>query len=165
MRREGVESQLQPNGTNKDVNAIRGVLTEDFSGNVIPGYAPIMFNIGFNVESEMGLYATANYNFVDKTELFDGNSPVQLRSAATGQRVLIAGTGTPTVPAVSQTISRTYRDAYSIINLALGYQKTFGDIGLRLYANVDNLSETQYSGFVRVNDNNGAYFNPSLESG
>ena len=165
VRREGVESQLQPNGTNKDVNAIRGVLTEDFSGNVIPGYAPIMFNIGFDVESEMGLYATANYNFVDKTELFDGNSPVQLRSAATGQRVLIAGTGTPTVPAVSQTISRTYRDAYSIINLALGYQKTFGDIGLRLYANVDNLSETQYSGFVRVNDNNGAYFNPSLESG
>ena len=80
-----------------------------------------------------------------------------MRSAATGQRVLIAGTGTPTVPAVSQTISRTYRDVYSIINLALGYQKTFGDIGLRLYANVDNLSETQYSGFVRVNDNNGAY--------
>ena len=162
VRREGVESQLQPNGTNKDVNTIRGVLTEDFSGNVIPGYAPIMFNIGFDVESEMGLYATVNYNFVDKTELFDGNSPVQLRSAATGQRVLIAGTGTPTVPAVSQTISRTYRDAYSVINLALGYQKTFGDIGLRLYANVDNLSDTQYSGFVRVNDNNGAYFNPSL---
>ena len=162
VRREGVESQLQPNGTYRDVNAIRGVLTEDFSGNVIPGYAPIMFNLGFDVESEMGIYATANYNFVDRTELFDGNRPVNLRSAATGQRVLVAGTGTPTVPAVGQIVSRTYRDAYSIINLALGYQKTFGNIGLRVYANVDNLSDTQYSGFVRVNDNNGNYFNPSL---
>jgi len=63
---------------------------------------------------------------------------------------------------VSQMISRTYRDAYSIINLALGYQKTFGNVGLRVYANVDNLSDTQYSGFVRVNDNNETYFNPSL---
>ncbi len=162
VRREGVESQLQANGTYRDVNAIRGVLTEDFSGNFIPGYAPVMFNLGFDVESEMGLYATANYNFVDKTELFDGNKAVTLRSALTGQRTVVAGTGTATVPAVPVTVSRTYRDAYSIINLALGYQKTFGNIGLRVYANVDNLSDTQYSGFVRVNDNNGAYFNPSL---
>lgn len=162
VRREGIESQLQANGTYREVNAIRGVLTEDFSGNVIPGYAPIMFNLGFDVESEIGLYATANYNFVDRTELFDGNKPVNLRSAVTGQKVLVAGTGTPTVPGVGQTVSRTYRDAYSIINLALGYQKTFGNVGLRVYANVDNLSDTQYSGFVRVNDNNGIYFNPSL---
>ena len=87
VRREGIESQLQANGTYRDLNAIRGVLTEDFSGNVIPGYAPIMFNLGFDVESEIGLYATANYNFVDRTELFDGNKPVNLRSAATGQRI------------------------------------------------------------------------------
>jgi len=98
VRREGIESQLQANGTYRDVNAIRGVLTEDFSGNVIPGCAPIMFNLGFDVESEIGLYATANYNFVDRTELFDGNKPVDLRSAATGQRVLVAVTGTPTIP-------------------------------------------------------------------
>ena len=162
VRVEGIESQLQANGTYRDVNAIRGVLTEDFSGNAIPGYAPIMFNLGFDVESAMGLYATANYNFVDKTELFDGNRPVTLRSAATGQRTVVAGTGTATVPAVPITVARTYRDAYSIINLALGYQKTFGNVGVRVYANVDNLSDTQYSGFVRVNDNNGAYFNPSL---
>ena len=162
VRREGVESQLQPNGTYKDVNAIRGILTEDFSGNVIPGYAPIMFNLGFDVESAMGLYATANYNFVDKTELFDGNKALTLRSAATGQRTVVAGTGTATVPAVPVTVARTYRDAYSIINLAIGYQKTIGNIGFKIYGNVDNLSDTQYSGFIRVNDNNGAYFNPSL---
>jgi len=162
VRKEGVESQLQLNGTNRDVNAIRGVLTEDFSGNVIPGYAPIMFNLGFDVESAMGLYATVNYNFVDRTELFDGNKAVTLRSAATGQRTLVAGTGTPTVPPVPQTITRTYRDAYTIINLALGYQKTIGTVGFRIYANVDNLSDTQYSGFVRVNDDQGRYFNPSL---
>ena len=162
VRKEGIESQLQPNGTYKDVNAIRGILTEDFSGNVIPGYAPIMFNLGFDVESAMGLYATVNYNFVDKTELFDGNKALTLRSAATGQRTVVAGTGTALVPAVPITVSRTYRDAYSIINLAVGYVKTFGNVGVRLYANVDNFSDTQYSGFVRVNDNNGAYFNPSL---
>jgi iron complex outermembrane recepter protein len=162
VRKEGVESQLQPNGTYKDVNAIRGILTEDFSGNVIPGYAPIMFNLGFDVESAMGLYATVNYNFVDKTELFDGNKTLTLRSAATGQRTVVAGTGTASVPAVPITVARTYRDAYSIINLAIGYQKTFNNFGLRIYGNVDNLSDTQYSGFVRVNDNNGAYFNPSL---
>lgn len=45
VRREGVESQLRPNGNNKDVNAIKRVLTEDFSGNVILRYAPIMFII------------------------------------------------------------------------------------------------------------------------
>lgn len=45
VRREGVESQLQPNGSNKGVNAIRGVLKEDFSGNAIPVYAPIKFII------------------------------------------------------------------------------------------------------------------------
>ena len=158
VRREGLESQLQPDGTYKDVNAIRGVLTEDFSGNFIPGYAPIMFNLGFDVESAMGLYATVNYNFVDRTELYDGNKALSLRSAATGQRTLL-GTAPNQVP--SQ-VTRTYRDAYSIINLALGYQKTFGLIGLRVYANVDNLSDTQYSGFVRVNDDQGRYFNPSL---
>jgi iron complex outermembrane recepter protein len=162
VKKEGLEPQLQANGKYIDVNAIRGILTEDFSGNVIPGYAPIMFNLGFDVESEMGLYATVNYNFVDKTELYDGNKALTLRSAATGQRTVVAGTGTATVPAVPITVSRTYRDAYSIINLAIGYQKTFGNFGLRLYGNLDNLSDTQYSGFVRVNDNNGAYFNPSL---
>ncbi|MDZ7897599.1 MAG: TonB-dependent receptor [Arcicella sp.] len=162
VRKEGLESQLQADGTYKDVNAIRGVLTEDFSGNAIPGYAPIMFNLGFDIESAMGLYATVNYNFVDKTELFDGNKSLALRSAATGQRTLVAGTGTATVAPVPVTVSRTYRDAYSIINLSLGYQKTFGLIGLRVYANVDNLSDTQYSGFVRVNDDQGRYFNPSL---
>jgi iron complex outermembrane recepter protein len=158
VRREGLESQLQADGTYKDVNAIRGVLTEDFSGNAIPGYAPIMFNLGVDVESEMGLYATVNYNFVDRTELFDGNKALTLRSAATGQRTLL-GTAPNQVPAQ---VTRTYRDAYSIINLSLGYQKTFGILGLRVYANVDNLSDTQYSGFVRVNDDQGRYFNPSL---
>ena len=156
------ELVLQPNGQSVPTRVVRGVLTEDFSGNNIPGYAPIMFNLGVDIESTMGLYATVNYNFVDKTELFDGNKILTLRSAATGQRTLVAGTGTATVPAVAQTVTRTYRDAYSIINLALGYQKTFGLLGLRVYANVDNLSDTQYSGFVRVNDDQGRYFNPSL---
>lgn len=158
VKKEGLESQLQADGTYKDVNAIRGVLTEDFSGNAIPGYAPIMFNLGFDVESAMGLYATVNYNFIDRTELFDGNKALTLRSALTGQRTLL-GTAPNQVP--SQ-VSRTYREAYSIINLALGYQRTFGLLGLRVYANVDNLSDTQYSGFVRVNDDQGRYFNPSL---
>jgi iron complex outermembrane recepter protein len=148
------ESQLQANGTYADVNVVKGRLTEDFSGNVIPGYAPIMFNLGFDVESAMGLYATVNYNFVDKTELYDGNKILQLRDTFTGASTLVAGS--------PSTIVKTTRDAYSIINLSLGYQKTFGILGLRIYANVDNLSDTQYSGFVRVNDDQGRYFNPSL---
>jgi iron complex outermembrane recepter protein len=156
------EQVLQPNGQVVTQDVTRSVLIEDFAGKAIPGYAPIMFNLGFDVESAMGLYATVNYNFVDKTELFDGNSALTLRSAATGQRTLVAGTGTATVPPVPVQIARTYRDAYSIINLSLGYQKTFGILGLRVYANVDNLSDTQYSGFVRVNDDQGRYFNPSL---
>ena len=161
-----VESQLQADGSYKDASVIKSLLTEDFSGKNIPGYAPIMFNLGFDVESAMGLYATVNYNFVGRTELFDGNSAINLRSSATGLRTLAAGTTTIAAQTAAgasfQQITRTYRDAYSIINLALGYQKTFGLLGLRVYANVDNLSDTQYSGFVRVNDNNGAYFNPSL---
>ncbi len=156
------ELVLQANGQYLPQRVTRGVLVENFSGNVIPGYAPIMFNLGVDIESAMGLYATVNYNFVDKTELFDGNSALTLRSAATGQRTVVAGTGTATVPAVPITVARTYRDAYSIINLAIGYQKTFGNVGFKVYGNLDNLSDTQYSGFVRVNDNNGAYFNPSL---
>ncbi len=158
VKREGVESQLQANGTYKDVNVIRGVLTEDFSGNVIPGYAPIMFNLGVDVETAMGFYATVNYNFTDRTELFDGNKALSLRSAATGQRTLV-GTAPNQVPA---TVTRTYRDAVTLINLAIGYQKTFGNIGFKVYGNVDNLSDVQYSGFVRVNDDQGRYFNPSL---
>ncbi|MCU0467975.1 MAG: TonB-dependent receptor [Arcicella sp.] len=156
------EPVLQPNGQYLPSRVVRGILKEGFSGNTIPGYAPIMFNLGVDIESTMGLYATVNYNFVDKTELYDGNSALTLRSAATGQRTLVAGTGTATVPAVAQQVTRTVRDAYSIINVAFGYQKTFGMFGLRLYANIDNLSDTQYSGFVRVNDDQGRYFNPSL---
>lgn len=149
-----------------ETNTFKGILTEDYSGKNIPGYAPIMFNLGVDIESEMGIYATMNYNFVDKTELFDGNTTLFTRSSANGLRNLPVGTTTLAALTASggqfQQISRTYRDAYSIINLALGYQKTFGNIGLRVYANVDNLSDTQYSGFVRINDNTGAYFNPSL---
>jgi iron complex outermembrane recepter protein len=160
------ESQLQADGSYKNVDVTKGLLTEDYSGKNIPGYAPIMFNLGFDIESAMGLYATVNYNFVDKTELFDGNTTLFTRSSSSGLRNLAAGYTTlaamNTAGASYQSVSRTYRDAYSIINLAIGYQKTFGNVGLRLYANVDNLSDTQYSGFVRVNDNNGAYFNPSL---
>jgi iron complex outermembrane recepter protein len=157
------EPVLQANGQYINQDVTRGVLVENFSGNVIPGYAPIMFNLGVDVETSMGIYATVNYNFVDKTELFDGNKELSLRSASTGLRTLVAGTGTATVPAVlAPTVSRTYRNAYSIINLAIGYQKTFGNIGFKIYGNLDNVSDTQYSGFVRVNDNNGAYFNPSL---
>ena len=154
------EPVLQADGTYKDVTYVKGVLTQDFSGKIIPGYAPIMFNLGVDIESAMGLYATVNYNFVDKTELSDGNGPLTLRSSVTGARTLVAGT--TVAQGQFQQVTRTYRDAYSIINLAIGYQKTFGLLGLRVYANVDNLSDTQYSGFIRVNDNTGAYFNPSL---
>lgn len=154
------ERVLQANGSYQDVTYVKGILTQDFSGKVIPGYAPIMFNLGVDIESAMGLYATVNYNFVDRTELSDGNGPLTLRSSVTGARTLVAGT--TVAQGQFQQISRTYRDAYSIINLAVGYQKTFGFLGLRVYANIDNLSDTQYSGFVRINDNNGAYFNPSL---
>ena len=154
------ESVLQADGSYKDITYVKGVLTQDFSGKVIPGYAPIMFNLGVDIESAMGLYATVNYNFVDRTELSDGNGPLTLRSSVTGARTLVAGT--TVAQGQFQQVTRTHRDAYSIINLAVGYQKTFGNIGLRVYGNVDNLSDTQYSGFVRINDNNGAYFNPSL---
>jgi iron complex outermembrane recepter protein len=160
------EDQLQTDGTYKTVQVQKGRLTEDFSGKNIPGYAPIMFNLGVDVESAMGLYATINYNFIDKTELFDGNSTLNLRSSATGLRTLPVGITTDAARLAAgasyQQVTKTFRDAYSVINLAFGYQKTFNNFGLRLYANIDNLSDTQYSGFVRVNDNNGAYFNPSL---
>ena len=160
------ESQLQADGSYKNVDVTKGILTEDYAGKNIPGYAPIMFNLGFDVESAMGLYATVNYNFVGKTELFDGNTTLFLRSSSNGLRNLAAGTTTLAAQTAAgasyQQVTRTYRDAYSLINLAIGYQKTFGLLGLRVYANIDNLSDTQYSGFVRVNDNNGAYFNPSL---
>jgi iron complex outermembrane recepter protein len=158
-----VESQLQADGSYKDVSVIKSILTEDFSGKYIPGYAPIMFNLGVDVETAMGLYATVNYNFTDRTELFDGNTTLNLRSSATGLRTLPAGTTTVVAAGGQfQQVTRTYRDAVTLINLAVGYQKTFGNIGFKVYGNVDNLSDTQYSGFVRVNDNNGAYFNPSL---
>jgi hypothetical protein len=86
-----------------------------------------------------------------------------LRSSATGLRTLPVGTTTVAAAGGQyQQVTRTYRDAVTLINLAVGYQKTFGNIGFKVYGNVDNLSDTQYSGFVRVNDNNGAYFNPSL---
>jgi iron complex outermembrane recepter protein len=152
-RRDVVQSVLQKDGTYLDVPAIQGVTEQNFAGKNIPGYAPLMFNLGVDVETSMGLYGTVNYNYIDKTELYDGNEPAVLRNGTTGLRTLLSG---------NVQYLRSYRDAYSIINLAIGYQKTFGNIGFKIYGNLDNVSDTQYSGFVRVNDNNGAYFNPSL---
>jgi iron complex outermembrane recepter protein len=166
LKYSATESQLQTDGTYKNVDVVKGKLTEDFSGKNIPGYAPMMFNLGVDVELAMGLYTSVNYNYIDKTELFDGNSTLFTRSSSNGLRNLPAGITTLAAMNAAgsnfQNVTRTYRDAYSIINIAVGYQKTFGNIGFKIYGNLDNVSDTQYSGFVRVNDNNGAYFNPSL---
>jgi iron complex outermembrane recepter protein len=133
---------------------------EDFSGKTIPGYAPNLFNLGIDIETKAGLYFTMNYNYVAETQLFDGNGSLQRFDSFTG---LSFSQFAPTLPKTPlPVVNETVRPAYAIINFNAGWNKTFGHYGVKIYTTLDNLSNTSYSGFVRVNDDQGRYFNPSL---
>lgn len=50
------------------------VVTQDFSGNRIPGVAPNILNIGVDLETKFGLYMITTLNFVDAMYLNNDNS-------------------------------------------------------------------------------------------
>jgi iron complex outermembrane receptor protein len=125
-------------------------ITQNFDGNRMPGTSPHLVTAGVDAALRMGLYLNITGYFVDRQPLNDVNGDLLLRSATTGNPLA----GNPTVSG--------FQNAYFLLNAKLGYQKRFGKFGVDVSAGVDNITSTRYAGFVRVNDNNGAYFFPSM---
>lgn len=128
----------------------RQTITQNFDGNRMPGTSPNLVTAGVDLALRLGFYVNVTGYFVDSQPLNDNNGDLLLRNPTTGN----PATGNPTVPG--------FQNAYTLLNAKVGYQKRFGRFGVDVYAGADNLLNTRYAGFVRVNDNNGAYFFPSM---
>jgi len=61
-------------------------------------------------------------------------------------------------------INSEYADAFFVLNLRAGYQRTIGAWKLGAFVRVDNVLNTQYIGGVIVNDSNGRFYAPAPTS-
>lgn len=138
-----------------------GTLKEVFDGNRLPGNADNLLNIGLDFETNVGLYLNATYFFVDEIPQWDGNGPLQVRNTLTGNPWNLSF-APPFIGSPLPLIQNTFQDAYSLINLKFGYQRTTGRVSFDIYDGVDNLTDTQYSGFIQVNDAQARFFRPAM---
>jgi iron complex outermembrane recepter protein len=51
--------------------------------------------------------------------------------------------------------------SYTIFNLRAGFEQKFSNWGLKEYLRVENITDKDYIGSIRVNDGNGLYFEPA----
>ncbi len=109
----------------------------DYSGHVVPGVAKFLGNLGVDVATNPGLYATMSYFYKD------------------GVAVTSNGTATGGTPSASNPLY--HAGSYSLLNGKLGFRKGFGHFDLDLYFAVNNIAGTKYPIMIFVNQIPDAY--------
>jgi iron complex outermembrane receptor protein len=52
-------------------------------------------------------------------------------------------------------------DAYLVVDMRLGFQRTFGKMGVEYFAGIDNLLDKRYNGSIHPNEARNRFFEPA----
>lgn len=109
----------------------------DYSGHPVAGVAKFLGNIGVDVTTKPGLYATMSYFYKD------------------GVTVTSNGTLTGALPSVSN--PDYHAGSYSLLNGKIGFRHGFGRFDFDAYFAVNNIASTKYPIMIFVNQIPDAY--------
>jgi iron complex outermembrane receptor protein len=109
----------------------------DYSGNVVPGVAKFLANVGVDVTTNPGLYANATFFYKD------------------GVTVTSNGTLTGGLPSTTNTLY--HAGSYSLLNAKVGFRHGFGPFDLDVYFAANNITENKYPIMIFVNQIPDAY--------
>jgi iron complex outermembrane receptor protein len=110
------------------------------AGNDVPGVAPHRIFAGITYEHPLGIYSSVSLRWVDQYFANDFNGPPP-------------GSDAPELNFVN--------DAFTVVDLRLGLQETFGGTGVELFLGLSNLFDERYCSSVVPNAARDRFFEPA----
>lgn len=111
-----------------------------FEGNEVPGVPRQQFFTGMGYTHRFGVYSEFNFQWVDQYFSNDYNGPP---------------------PDSDKPLDDFINDAYAIVGLRLGFQRSFDRLGINIFSGINNLFDKRYNGSIVPNAFGDRFYEPA----
>ena len=111
-----------------------------FEGNEVPGVPPHQLFVGLSYSHGIGAYSEINIQWVDQYFANDYNGPP---------------------PGSEKPLDDFINDAYAVVGLRLGFQRSFDKLGIDIFSGINNLFDKRYNGSIVPNAFGNRFYEPA----